>query len=159
MIDSLNKYLDELKLAEKNHNPDTRTLSILNDNLALSDKELQQLNEQLDNAYDLVEKGVYSPEIFLKRSKTIQSKIDEEKTKNEDILKQIDKETKMLERKNKLIPKIETTLAVYDTASPAERNRMLSDIIERIDYIKTERSKRNGPYDNFTITVTPVIPL
>ena len=74
-------------------------------------------------------------------------------------MKQIDKETKMLERKNKLIPKIETTLAVYDTASPAERNRMLSDIIERIDYIKTERSKRNGPYDNFTITVTPVIPL
>lgn len=159
VIDYLKKYLDELKLEEKNHNPDTRTLSILNDNLSISDKELQQLNEQLDNAYDLVEKGVYSPEIFLKRSHAIQSKIDAEKSKNEAILKQIDKETKMLERKNKLIPKIESTLAVYDTASPAERNRMLSDIIERIDYIKTERSKRNGPYDNFTITVTPVIPM
>ena len=159
VIDYLQKYLEEIKLEKRTNNPDTRKLSVLNDNLALSEKKLQQLHGQLDSAYDLVEKGVYSPEIFLQRSKVIQSKINDEKSKNDAILKQIDKETKMLERKNKLIPKIETTLAVYDTSSPAERNRMLSEIIERIDYLKTERSPKNGPYDNFTITVTPVIPL
>lgn len=159
VIDYLKNYLEEIKLEAQTRQPDTRTLSVLKDNLVISDKELQQLNEQLDNAYDLVEKGIYSPEIFLKRSQTIQSKIDAEKTKNDAILKQISRETKILERKNNLIPAIDNVLSVYDMSSSAERNRMLSEIIERIDYLKTERSKKNGPYDNFEITVTPRIPL
>ena len=138
---------------------DTTTLDILKTNLEKSNKEIEQLNNQLDNAYDLVEQGVYSADIFLKRQSAINAKLNKEKLKNEGITVQIHKEEKVIQRRETLIPRIENTLNVYWNLNPAEKNRMLCDIIDHIDYIKTERSKRNGPYNNFQIVVHPRIPV
>ena len=138
---------------------DTTTLEMLKASLQKSNKEIEQLNNQMDNAYDLVEQGVYSADIFMKRQKSINGKLAAEKLKNEGITAQIHKEEKVIRQRDTLIPRIENTLNVYWDLDPSEKNRMLCDIIDHIDYVKTERSKKNGPYNNFQIVVHPRIPV
>ena len=158
VIDYLCKYLEELK-TNTGMSIDTTTLEMLKASLQKSNKEIEQLNNQMDNAYDLVEQGVYSADIFMKRQKSINGKLAAEKLKNEGITAQIHKEEKVIRQRDTLIPRIENTLNVYWDLDPAEKNRMLCDIIDHIDYVKTERSKKNGPYNNFQIVVHPRIPV
>lgn len=158
-IEALQNYLDTLRIEEKECQPDTSSIAVLKDSLAGIDKEIATLNKQLDNAYNLVEQGVYTTDIFIKRSNAINAGIEEQNQKKEDILKQIQKEERILNKRNILIPKIEKALEVYYTLEPPKKNALLTDIIESIDYIKTERSPRNGPYDNFEIDLHPRIPL
>ena len=158
VIDYLCKYLEELK-TNTGMSIDTTTIEILKASLQKSNKEIEQLNNQLDNAYDLVEQGVYSADIFMKRQKSINGKLAAEKLKNEGITAQIHKEEKVIRQRDTLIPRIENTLNVYWDLDPTEKNRMLCDIIDHIDYVKTERSKKNGPYNNFQIVVHPRIPV
>lgn len=158
-IHALEEYLETLKVKKDNNQPDTSSLHILRDSLAGIEKEIDTLNTQLDNAYDLVEQGIYTPELFVKRSSTINDKLAELDKKKLNIEKQIQKENKILNTKNILIPKIENALDVYDTLDSPQKNALLTDIIERINYIKTERSPKNGPYDNFEIDLHPRFPV
>lgn len=159
VIEVLHDYLESLRIEGSDYQPDTGSINVLKDALSKIDKEVDTLNTQLDNAYDLVEQGVYSPELFLKRSNTINAKIEKQNAKKEDIRKQIQKEECLLNKKNLLIPKIENVLDIYDSLDPEQKNALLTDIIERIDYLKTERSPKNGPYDNFEIDLHPRIPV
>lgn len=160
VIESLTLYLDELKLEEEKARPvPVSNISILEESLAKIDKEIETLNQQLDNAFDLVEQGVYSSEMFLKRNQSLTSKIEDCNSKKEDVLKKIKNEERLVTKRKLLIPKIENVLNLYDTLEPAGKNALLSEIIDRIDYIKTERSKKNGPYNNFNIDIHPHVPL
>lgn len=158
-IEALQDYLETLRIEERGYRPDISSINILKDSLSTIDTEIATLNKQLDNAYDLVEQGVYTPEVFMKRSNTINTKIEEQNKKKDDILRQIKKEERILNKRNLLIPKIENALETYDALEPPQKNALLTDIIERIDYIKTERSPKNGPYDNFEIDLHPRIPV
>ncbi len=159
-IQALEDYLEELKAMEKNPRPiPVSNIGILEDNLQQIEKEKEILETQLNNAYDLVEQGVYTAEVFMKRSQTIQTKIDDCDLRLSDVKKQIRKEQRFLNKRSYLIPKIETILEKYDTLDAKNKNALLSEVIDRIDYQKTERSPKNGPYDNFDISLTPHIPL
>lgn len=159
-IKSLQDYLDVLKATDQHPAPvPVSNLNILNNSKQKVEEEKQTFEKQLENAYDLVEQGVYTTELFLTRSQTLQHKIQDCDSRLAEINKQIKREEHALNKRKYLIPKIETILSQYDTLNPAEKNALLSEVIERIDYLKTERSPRNGPYDNFTISIKPHIPL
>ncbi len=158
-INALEDYLAKLKVQNKEYRPSTDTLLMLQDTLAGIEKERATINTQLDNAYDLVEQGIYTPELFIKRTNALNDKLASLDKKRDNVEKQIEKENAILKTKNTLIPKIENVLDIYDTLEPPEKNALLTEIIERIDYIKTERSPKNGPYDNFEINLHPRIPL
>lgn len=159
VLETLRGYLNNLKLENDQFQPDTTAVSILNDSLADINRELETLNVQLNNAYDLVEQGVYTPEVFMKRTDMISEKIEEQNQKKNNVLEQIKKENTLLNKRDILIPKIESVLNIYDSLSPAQKNALLTDIIDSIDYLKTERSPKNGPYDNFEIDIHPRIPV
>lgn len=159
-IEAIKQYLEELKTDVPQPKPvPVSNIGILQDTMNNIDKELEQLTTQLNNAYDFVEQGVYSTEVFMQRSNLINQKMDELNTKREEVQKKLHHEECLLNKRKILIPKTESVLDIYDTLSPADKNALLSEIIESIDYLKTERSPKNGPYDNFTITITPRISL
>lgn len=158
-LETLRDYLHALEVEDNNSEKDATLIGVLEHTLAGIDKEVATLNTQLENAYDLVEQGVYTPELFLKRNAAINQKIEEQYKRKQNILKQIEKEKRILNKRTILIPKIKSALEVYDTLEPPEKNALLTDIIESIDYIKTERSPRKGPYDNFQIDLHPRIPV
>lgn len=158
-IEALATYLEQLKMEEKKTIQKINPLEVLDSELQSVDKDISALQDQLNNAYDLVEQGIYTPEVFLKRSNTLQDKITDLENKRDDIQKRVDKENRILNKRQILIPKIETLLDVYDTLDVPARNAMLSEVVESIDYEKTERSPQGGPYDNFTLELHPRIPV
>lgn len=158
-IDALASYLEQLKMESTKPIKKITPLEVLDSELQTIDKEISVLQDQLNNAYDLVEQGVYTPEIFMKRNKTLQDKITGLESKRIDIQKRVDRENRILNKRQILIPKIETLLDVYDTLEVKAKNDMLTEVIESIDYEKTERSPQGGPYDNFTLELHPRIPV
>ena len=63
-----------------------------------------------------------------------------------------------MELRESYIPRLENVLDIWDTVSPAEQNKLLYDVVDRIEYLKTVRS-RKGPKDNFELDISPRIPL
>lgn len=161
VIEGLKDYLEELKTSDagKEAEHDTTTIKLLKNTLTAFEKEIDQLNNQLNNAYDLVEQGVYTSDLFLKRSKAINDKLEDCITKKDDIEKKLKKEQRLSNTKSILIPKLENALRIYDSLEPKQKNSLLTDIIESIDYTKTERSQAGkGDIKNFDITIHPRFP-
>ena len=158
VIDALQKYLDRLQIEADQKKPASDLLHVLENTLSGIDKEIATLQAQMDKTYDLVEQGVYSPEVFSMRSKAIQDKIAEQNAKKKDVQAQIEKEYRIANKCSILIPKLENLLAVYDSLEAPDKNALLSEVIESIDYIKTQKSRQNGPYNNFEIELHPLIP-
>ncbi len=98
--------------------------------------EMLKLNAQLDNAYNLVEQGVYTLEIFRGRQEKLNAAVLELKDKiseNEIAIAQMSESDAA---KANLIPQTETLLASYDEMSNEERNSLLKEILKKIEYKK-----------------------
>lgn len=109
-------------------------------------KELEKIRIQQNKLYDLLEQGIYSTEVFVERSETLNNKkqaLEKElaKIKSEKVSETDIKEA-MLRMKY-----------VIDTYNQSmritEKNTLLKSIIKRIEYERTER----GSKGSFNITI------
>ena len=63
------------------------------------------------------------------------------------------------ESKRTILPKVEKLLEVYDTLPNAQaKNDMLKSVLEKVVYLREERSPKGGPLDNFELTLYPKLP-
>lgn len=88
------------------------------------------------NAYNLVEQGVYTLEIFKSRQEKLNASVAEVKAKiseNEITIAQMEQSDNA---KVNLIPQTETLLASYDEMTNEERNALLKEILKKIEYKK-----------------------
>ena len=114
--------------------------------------ELEKLNAQLDNAFDLVEQGLYTKEEFRRRKekitgsqKTVQSQLDSLYER----LPALEGQANFHEN---VIPQTEALLDSYDQMAVAERNKLLKEILYRIEY----RKDHDGALE---IDIYPKIPM
>ena len=98
--------------------------------------ELQKLNTQLDNAYNLVEQGAYTLEVFKARQEKLNASVAEIKAKISENEITIARMEQSDNAKANLIPQTETLLASYDEMSNEERNALLKEILKKIVYKK-----------------------
>ena len=98
--------------------------------------ELNEMEEQEEKQYDLLEKKVYSEELFLKRNKALKAKMEELKTRifetSKDLPKEIDYAEKIVTLKNAI------EALRNENLSAEAKNKLLKTIIERIEYEFTE---------------------
>ncbi|HIR87003.1 MAG TPA: hypothetical protein IAC00_07690 [Candidatus Limivicinus faecipullorum] len=100
---------------------------------AEQEERMSALRKQLDNAFDLVEQGVYTLELFKERREKIEQSMDEVRQ----YLEQLDKTRGELEERDalpKLIPQTEQLLESYYEMSPEERNRLLKAVLCKVEY-------------------------
>lgn len=121
-----------------------------NDKIAL-------LNKQLTNAYDLLEQGVYTVDIFKQRNIVLQGDIE----KTTEALKntKAEYESKLSEDAivNDFIPRTEQLIENYYSLTDAKaKNDILHEILDKVIYIKTEKGTRNKPAP-FNIDIYPKI--
>ena len=119
-------------------------------------KARASVKSQLDRAFDAFETGIYDAETFRQRSAVLKKRLSEIDNKTAELKNQI---THIEEKKkiiSEFIPGIRSLLEVYETSEPAEKNKMLSAIIDHIDYIKDVRG--HGHEEDFHITVYPRLP-
>ena len=125
-----NEQLPELETKLKNG--DGKSYAIQQKQIAKLRAELIELQEQEDNQHDLLEKKIYTEDVFLKRNKALHAKMDEVKSKIYELNKELPKE---IDYKDKII-KLKDAIAGLrdDEIIPLAKNKLLKAIIERIDY-------------------------
>ena len=100
------------------------------------DQELAKLNLQLENAFDLVEQGVYTLDLFRERRERLNSSIAEGKERRSRISTAIEKLEASETCQSNLIPQTEELLASYAEMTNQERNDLLKAILRKIEYQK-----------------------
>lgn len=116
------------------------TVDILKDALKNQEAALETLQKQQNSLYDLLEQGIYTTDIFLERSNTLKDQINTAATSIQDLKKKISAEQNRLKVQADFIPKCEYLLDVYDTLDAPEKNRILKELIDHIDYLKEEKN-------------------
>ena len=147
VIEQLKEVLKEQKIFLDNYEQEIiKKAQDYSQEIKNIDKQIIELDKQFTKVCDLLEKGVYSVELFENRSKTI--------TENKKALNEL-KDRLIEESKNddteiikKRIPILEQCIERYYDLDMEQRNELLSVLITRIEYYK-DKSVRwsQNPYD------------
>jgi DNA invertase Pin-like site-specific DNA recombinase len=143
LLAALRQWLESFEVECHNDLPvDTSSLDAA---ITALEKELDQISAQEARIYDFVEQGIYSPEVFLSRSKAITERRDKVNEQLQELNVQRTKLLELHQSRADLIPNIRHVLDVYPAASPAQKNALLKSVLEKVEYTKTSRTRwKNG---------------
>ena len=121
-------------------------------------KHLSDLDARTNRAFELVETGVYSPEIYVERKNALDAErvsVMKQINDTKEELKKLKNETAI---RQEFLPKLRHVLESYETAANArEQNNLLKTVIDKIVYTKTVRVTPNNP-GNLYLQVFPLLP-
>ncbi len=156
IIEVLCDWIDKYSICSKQDNELTLNINTLNNNITALNKELSTTKEQLNNAYNFLERGIYTPEVFFERSAALKDKINTIEQNIHNIQNEILKEQKQQQAKLNFLPKVKTIVDCYWELDNAKaKNDMLKEVIDHIDYIKEVKGR--GHEDDFKLTIYPII--
>lgn len=156
---ALRQWLDCYKIQDEKNVVDD-TFHLPETSYQNAKKQLEKLLKQNNRIYTLFEQDIYTKEEFLTRQSAVSMQINELKKQLEVLEKDRDEIQKKNNIYNKIIPKVEKVLDMYDSIQDAsEKNRMLKEVIDKVYYLKTTRNKKGqSDLPNFTIELFPKIP-
>lgn len=122
--------------------------------------ELEKMDRQMDQLYNLLEQGVYTAMVFHERfGKLMDGKSG------------VEKEISLLERhieerghgaiqKKALLPEAVCFQKIYASAgNPSEKNELLKQVLAKVVYIKTKNGQcRDNQPDDFQLVLYPLLP-
>ena len=135
-------------LEAKLKNDDGNAFKIKKSLLANLEKELEEYKVQEDKQYEFLETGRYTEEVFEKRNTILRNKMEACQTKIRETELSMPKQIDYGERIMCLKKAIE---ALKSDVSPAEKNKLLKAIVERIDIETWGTGKRNDVHFNLDI--------
>lgn len=162
VLDTLKEWAEKYKLKEKrNEKNDTGSLDIIKSTAENARKKVITLQQQLDGMCDLLEQGIYTPDMFRQRSASVTERLEKAKAEYEQLSEQVVSMQKLISEKSEFIPKVEHILKVYNTLStPADKNRVLKEVIDHAEYFKAKSGAYKGvSVDDFELIVFPKMPL
>ncbi len=105
-------------------------------------KELSQLDNQRRNAFDLLERQVYTVEIFEERQRVLGDRMAKLSSLLSTLLDEKENQRKMHDQKLDWLPSLVNVLDLYrDTEGPNEKNELLRQILDRA-VLRKEKSAR-----------------
>ena len=132
-------------------------MSTEQDALKNIDSQLAEQRKRLTKTFELVEDGIYTRETFLQRQSEINAEISRLQTARQNIQQKINLSNAEAAARENAAPQIRHVLDVYDRKStPAERNALLKQVIDRIDYHKTTKQRWSAEND-LSVTIHPKI--
>lgn len=156
LLDALRSWYESLTLGKKPETPfDDRPMKSA---IASLEKELEAVGKQETRAYELVELGVYTTEVFLSRSKELAAKRAELTAKLETQRQELKDRYRLVVAQFSLGPQISRVLESYPKAStPQEKNDLLRSVLKSVTYNKSTRT-RWGAASDMTLTLNPLLP-
>ena len=149
-----NSELPKLKL--KVDSGDGDAVKIQQRLLVKFEKEMQEYLDQEDKQYELLETGIYTQELFERRNHALREKMTDCKKRINETKQNMPRAIDYSER----VSTLEKAIALLKDpdATPAQQNRILSSIVERIEFIgETSTGSHGGSpksKGNFTLDVT-----
>lgn len=120
-------------------------------------KQIAQAEAQQERLHDLLERGVYSVEDFIKRRERLSQRLTGLRMMHSELTAP-DPVEERIKRLAQIVPRSQSIREAYDrAATPAEKNELLKSIIKRVVYDKTEQ--RRGRYDDMERGIKLVIEL
>ena len=120
-------------------------------------KELQKLAAQLDRAYELVEQGVYTPDIFLDRSRKIAARRADLEQAMAALSSEISRREQLLRSRQEIAPQMQHVIDAYPLCETAEeKNALLKSVLEKVTYQKDQRDRWGG--DGMHLEIYPLLP-
>jgi DNA invertase Pin-like site-specific DNA recombinase/flagellar biosynthesis chaperone FliJ len=133
-------------------------ISVLNTAIKQANDELTSLRTQYNKTFELLEKGIYTTEIFMQRNTALNQQIGEIQDNLIDLTFQLEREKKRTEARVEIVPKLEKMLEVYYELDVNEKNYYLKDVLEKVEYVKYERNSRTKrDVANFELKLFPFI--
>lgn len=129
------------KLEAKLKNDDGNAFKIKKALLANLEKELEDYKAQEEKQYEFLETGRYTEEVFDKRNAILREKMDECQMKIRETQWSMPKQIDYQER---IVTLQEAIQALKSDASPAEKNKLVKRIVERIDLETWDTGKKGN---------------
>lgn len=139
ILKTLREYIAdfETKISVNKNDPPCK----VNDTIKTLNKELGKIEQQQDKLYDLLEQGIYTKAVYLKRNNTLAEKRTAILNALEDAKKASSLNINYSEKIVQLSQAIEGLQ--NDKVSPAAKNNLLKTVIEKIVYSNTEGTTFN----------------
>ncbi|MEL7656838.1 MAG: recombinase family protein, partial [Bacillota bacterium] len=151
----LREWLAQYKADWKRNQKATKKvdpLEFLNKSLAKLEKDLEEIDKQKNSLHDFLEKGIYSTETFLERSKILADRTDAAEKAIQEVKSRIEAERNIYTANEKIIPLLENIIDVYyKTDDPGQRNALLKSVLNYATYRKEKHQKD----DDFTLVLYP----
>lgn len=162
VVDSLADWAAEYELnwPEESLGEEGTGILVLEKSIEKLQEKVDRLEKQVSAAYDLLEQGVYSIDVFQNRHRSLKSQKEEVGKELEHLRRELDISAARATARKEFIPAVRNIIDTYwDIDDAQSRNSLLRGVIEKIDYLKTERNKKgSGDTANFFIHLYPRIP-
>lgn len=136
---------------------DSAEIASLTRTLAAQEKELEQIDTQMRNAFDLVERGVYTVEIFTARNAELSRRRAEAEASIFRVQQSIDQVECRSRQRTAIAPAIRRVLDSYKfAATPQERNDLLREVLDHVEYHKLTGGRWRE--SDMAITIYPRLP-
>lgn len=162
VIDGLNDWIKkyELDWPDDSFSEYMATIDTLESAIKNLNMTYNKVSKQLSTTYDLLEQGVYTLEVFQERQLSLTNQKKDISYELENLKKEQNRTIAMSQAIKNFVPNIKHLVKVYwEVEDATTRNNMLRDVLQRVEYLKTERNKK-GSRDNanFTLHLFPKLP-
>ncbi len=117
----------------------------VDDNLLFSlqqmEKQMAEAEAQQEKICDLLEKGIYTIEMFSKRSEKLQSEINNLKLSIQKIKKEIAKQEERANNSTDFVPKVQHILDSYGILNPQQKNDLWKEVLHKIEFYAEPKGK------------------
>lgn len=125
--------------------------------MAAQERELQRLQNQLETACELLERGVYPPEIFADRSRLLQQKIAQCRKSLAASAEKCRRLEQKPQTKTPALPAFATLPETYAALPPAAQNQLLKALLDHVVYQKEAGGRWHHAPDAFSLALYPKI--
>lgn len=115
------------------------------------EKQIADAEAQQEKICDLLEKGVYTIEMFSKRNEKLQSDINTLKKSRLKLKEEVAKQEERANNRADIVPKVQYILDTYDTLTPQQKNDLWHEVLHKIEFYAEPKAK------DFHIDIYPKI--
>lgn len=157
VLDALDNWLQSAEFPDPETLPDNSSkIAVLESGIHSCQNDLDDTIRQINKQYDLLERGIYTEEVFFNRNAQMRKRRDELTAHLKDLESELEKESSRGSAIRNLLPALRTIHDIYSTLdNPIEKNNLLKEVIDHIDYTKTTGGI--GRQDSFTLEIFPRI--
>ena len=135
VLKSMQHRLEELSIPENRRADHQQEEALLRTSLESVQKELGTIASQKERTFDLVEQGVYTPEIFTARMEALAQREKDLSKQTEELKHKLETLIAESKREQELIPKIKRVIDLYPKLDKAEdKNKLLRTVVSNITY-------------------------
>ncbi|RAP29104.1 hypothetical protein C2W64_04051 [Brevibacillus laterosporus] len=144
------KEMTQTELSSRNKRKDKNEerMSALTNYIQKATTELKEQHSMRETTFEMLERKIYTEELFLQRHKTISDKIKQLEAEIEKSQNEINQLKSRLKMQAQVIPKIHKVIQAYKSLDdPEQKNNLLKTIIEKVIYIRKKEWKKPEQFE------------